>query len=41
MTKTFDQTMIGLTIGLIVLIVLNFFVPEWLRTILLLSLARG
>lgn len=41
MTRHMDKTLWGLTIGLVVLLVLNFVVPEWLRTIGLLSLARG
>ncbi|MDE0176904.1 MAG: branched-chain amino acid ABC transporter permease [Defluviicoccus sp.] len=41
MTKYMDRTTWALTIGLVLLIVVNFFVPEWFRSILLLSLARG
>lgn len=41
MTKYMDQTAWALTLGLAVLIVVNFFIPEWFRAILLLSLARG
>ena len=41
MTKHMDRTTWALTIGLVLLIVVNFFVPEWFRSILLLSLARG
>ena len=41
MTQFMDRTAWALTIGLVALIVVNFFIPEWFRTILLLSLARG
>ena len=41
MTSYMDRTTWALTIGLVALIVVNFFIPEWFRTILLLSLARG
>ena len=41
MTANMDKTLWGLTIGFIVLLVLNFLVPDWFRTILTLSLARG
>ena len=41
MTRHMDKTIWGLTIGLIVLLVLNLIVPEWLRAIGTLSLARG
>ena len=41
MTKYMDRTTWALTIGLVLLIVVNFLVPEWFRTIMLLSLARG
>ena len=41
MTRYMDRTTWALTIGLVALIVVNFFIPEWFRTILLLSLARG
>ena len=41
MTKYMDRTTWALTIGLVLLLAVNFFVPEWFRSILLLSLARG
>ena len=41
MTKHFDATIWGLTIGFGALILISFVVPEWFRTILSLSLARG
>ena len=36
-----DKTLWGLTLGLAGLLLLNFVVPEWFRSILTLSLARG
>lgn len=41
MTRHVDKTIWGLTAGFAVLLVLNFLVPDWFRTILTLSLARG
>ena len=41
MNRLFDKTFWGLTIGLLFLFVLNFFLEEWMRTIGLQSLARG
>ncbi len=41
MTLRMDKTLWGLTIGVIILLVLNFLVADWFRTILTLSLARG
>ncbi len=41
MTAHMDKTLWGLTIGFVALLVINFLVPEWFRTILTLSLARG
>ena len=41
MTKHFDATIWGLTIGFGALILISFVVPEWCRSILSLSLARG
>ena len=35
-----DKTLWGLTIGLAALLLLNFVVPDWFRSILTLSLAR-
>lgn len=41
MIRHVDKTIWGLTAGFAVLLVLNFLVPDWFRTILTLSLARG
>lgn len=41
MNRLFDKTFWGLTIGLVGLLVLNFFLEEWMRTIGLQSLSRG
>lgn len=41
MTWRQDKTLWGLTIGLAALLLLNFVVPDWFRSILTLSLARG
>lgn len=41
MTRFIDRTVIGLTIALALLIVLNFFLPDWMRNIVLQSFARG
>ncbi|MEE2995574.1 MAG: branched-chain amino acid ABC transporter permease [Pseudomonadota bacterium] len=41
MTRLFDKTFWGLTIGLVALFVLNFFLEEWMRTIGLQTLSRG
>lgn len=41
MNRLFDKTFWGLTIGLIALLVLNFFLEEWMRSIGLQSLSRG
>ena len=41
MTRLMDRTFWGLTLGLVVLFALNFFLEEWMRTIGLQSLSRG
>ena len=41
MNRLFDKTFWGLTIGLVGLLVLNFFLEEWMRSIGLQSLSRG
>lgn len=41
MKVTFDKTLWGLTIGLIVVLLLNFFLADWMRGIGLQSLSRG
>lgn len=41
MNRLFDKTFWGLTIGLVALLVLNFFLEEWMRSIGLQSLSRG
>ena len=41
MSRLIDKTFWGLTLGLFVLFVLNFFLDEWMRTIGLQSLSRG
>ena len=41
MTRLFDKTFWGLTIGLVGLFILNFLLEEWMRTIGLQSLSRG
>ena len=41
MKGLFDKTFWGLTIGLIAILILNFFLADWLRGIGLQSLARG
>jgi len=41
MKGLFDKTFWGLTIGLIALLILNFFLADWLRGIGLQSMARG
>lgn len=41
MKGLFDKTFWGLTIGLIALLILNFFLADWLRGIGLQSIARG
>ena len=41
MNRLFDKTFWGLSIGLVGLLVLNFFLEEWMRTIGLQSLSRG
>tara|TARA_Y100001936_G_scaffold251406_1_gene307292 strand:- start:19505 stop:20491 length:987 start_codon:yes stop_codon:yes gene_type:complete len=41
MTRLFDKTFWGLTIGLVALFALNFLLEEWMRTIGLQTLSRG
>ena len=41
MTRLFDRTFWGLTIGLVALFALNFLLEEWMRTIGLQTLSRG
>ena len=41
MSRYFDRTFWGLTIGLIVLLIVNFAFEEWMRGIALQSLSRG
>jgi ABC-type branched-subunit amino acid transport system permease subunit len=41
MNRLFDKTFWGLTIGLVGLLILNFFLEEWMRSIGLQSLSRG
>ena len=41
MTRLFDKTFWGLTIGLVALFALNFLLEEWMRSIGLQSLSRG
>lgn len=41
MTGRRDRTLWGLTVGLAILLLLNLAAPDWFRTILTLSLARG
>ena len=41
MSRFLDRTFWGLTIGLVVLLTLNFVLEEWMRFIALQSLARG
>lgn len=41
MTRLIDRTFWGLTIALLALLVLNFFLEEWMRSIGLQSLSRG
>ena len=36
-----DRTMVGVTVGVILVAIINFFVPEWIRQIGLLSMAMG
>ena len=41
MTRLFDKTFWGLTIGLVALFALNFLLEEWMRSMSLQSLSRG
>ena len=36
-----DRTVVGVTVGVILVAIINFFVPEWIRQIGLLSMAMG
>lgn len=36
-----DRTVVGVTVGVILVAIVNFFVPEWIRQIGLLSMAMG
>lgn len=41
MIRFVDRTVIGLTAALVILIVLNFLLPDWMRNIVLQSFSRG
>nr|HIA88561.1 branched-chain amino acid ABC transporter permease [Gammaproteobacteria bacterium] len=36
-----DRTVVGVTVGFILIAIINFFVPDWIRQIGLLSMAIG